>query len=582
MRTRSATVLCLIIILCLSKASMAQSPSQSTPQSADTLREKIEQLEKTEMTSRSATVQEMYKRTLARLYAEFSKAVEDDISDLKKIEATIRGAQSENNSEVAAQLKKLITERDVVNEKLKTLADDSESVVSKFSAESSRMLASTAPAALLVNQPANGFRSVANSFVSAVSGSPAPAAAVVAGPIQVQGNVNVKNNGQSVHAQNVTVVLSKVSATGEREKKAQTITDMNGDYSLALSDEPGQYIVTASVDNFAADLPVTVVATPSNNNGVDLELLVRPMGEFSRAIVGLEQAGASSAKSTQRFFMDLTLSAPLPWGKVDPFFGRRLRSWGSARITSVPQQITSGVAEFAGAFAQKVGEVKVNELAQGMEFLAGGEYRLTGSGPSRFGTFGAESSTRFTLSFIVGGGVTTPFNPRDTLEVFKVFRDAPGLPEVPDGKDFLAFVSPDRDRFFRQFYGGFRLQTYYFDYRNPDIPLKRYPATLDITYGQNEAVTGGRLRGGVIRLEGFYPLPYDKLKFINLFGTAMIKPARTKITDPLILEAAPAGTTLPADNVFLHTVPQINRDYYRVGVGIDFMSLISKWKAAKP
>jgi hypothetical protein len=305
------------------------------------------------------------------------------------------------------------------------------------------------------------------------------------------------------------------------------------------------------------------------------------MGEFSRAIVGLEQSGASSAKSTQKFFMDLTLSTPLPWGKVDPFFGRRARSWGSIRITSVPQQITTGVAEFAGAFAQRVGEVKVNELAQGVEFLAGGEYRLTGSGPSRFGSFGGDTSTRFSLSFILGGGIITPFNPRDTLEIFKVFRDAPSFPSgVPEGKDFIAFVSPDRDRFFRQYYGGFRLQTHYFDYRNPDVPLKRYPATLDITYGQNEAVTGGRLRGGVIRLEGYYPLPYEGLKFINLFGTALIKPVRTKITDPLILEAAPAGTTIPANNVFLLTVPQINRDYYRVGVGIDFMSLISKWKAA--
>jgi hypothetical protein len=93
-------------------------------------------------------------------------------------------------------------------------------------------------------------------------------------------------------------------------------------------------------------------------------------------------------------------------------------------------------------------------------------------------------------------------------------------------------------------------------------------------------VTGGRLRGGVIRLEGFFPLPYEGLKFINLFGTALIKPTRTQITEPLILEAAPTGTTVPANNVFLFTQPQINRDYYKVGVGIDLMSLISKWKAA--
>ena len=106
--------------------------------------------------------------------------------------------------------------------------------------------------------------------------------------------------------------------------------------------------------------------------------------------------------------------------------------------------------------------------------------------------------------------------------------------------------------------------------------MKRYPAVLDITFGQNEAVTGGRLRGGVLRLEGFYPLPYDGLKFINIFGTALMRLTQTNITDPLILERAPEGTTVPAANVFVQTVPQINRDYYRIGVGIDFMALIKR------
>ena len=195
--------------------------------------------------------------------------------------------------------------------------------------------------------------------------------------------------------------------------------------------------------------------------------------------------------------------------------------------------------------------------------------------------FGGQTATKLTLSFIAGGGATTPFNPRETLEVFKAFPGAPGLPSLPTGTEFVAFVSPDRDRFFRQFYGGLRLQTHYFDYRNPGIPLNRYPAQLDITYGQNEAITGGRLRGGVIRIEGFYPLPYDEMKFINLFGMALIRPIRTNITDPLILQPAPSGTIVPANNVLLITVPQMNRDYYRLGVGIDFISFVKKLGAGQ-
>jgi hypothetical protein len=579
MKSQFVTAWSVIIILCFSGVALAHHPSQDSTQSADILREKIEQLEKSDLYSRSATVREIYKHTLRRLYAEFTKALEDDISDLSKIQATIRGTQSE--SEVADQLKKLITERDVVSERLKTIMDDAASVAPKVSREAQPMLTTTAPASLLVSQPTNGI-STSTSMVSSNPGRAANSlevetkiAATPLLPANVQGNVTIKNkDGVAYDAKGVKVVLSQVGTDGTRTWKAETVTDANGDYNITVpAGAAEQCVVTASVADFSVEAPVT------NSGTANLELLIRPMGEFSRAIVGLQQTGASSAKSTQRFFMDLTLSAPLPWGESHPFFGRRARMWGSARITSVPQQITSGVAEFAGAFAQKVGDVKVNELAQGVEFLVGGEYRLTGGGASRFGTFGSQTSTRFTISFIVGGGVITPFNPRDTIEIFKVFRDAPSLPSVPEGKEFIAFVSPDRDRFFRQYYGGFRLQTYYFDHRNPDIPLKRYPATLDITYGQNEAVTGGRFRGGVIRLEGFYPLPYDHLKFINLFGTALIKPTRTQITDPLILESAPTGTTVPANNVFLFTAPQINRDYYRIGVGIDLISLISKWRA---
>jgi hypothetical protein len=572
MKSQFVPVLSLLIILCPSEVNIAQRSGESATATADTMREKIEQLEKTELTSRSATVRDMYKRTLLRLYAEFSKALENDIADVRRIEATIHGIPSENANEIAAQLKKLIVERDVVIEKLRMMKEDPDASALSFSPASQSMLATTAPAAVLTSQRA---MVVSEDSARGKNNLPAVAAAAAPPPVAVTGLVTIKNNGATFNAKGAKVVFSEVKANGDREPLAETVTDANGNYSITVTtNATSQYVVTASVAQSSVEAPF-IGASP-----VNIDLVVRPLGSFSRAIVGFEQAGASSARSTQRFFMDLTLSSPLPWGNVDPFFGRRARSWGSIRITSVPQQITTGVAEFAGAFAQNVGEVKVNELAQGVEFLAGGEYRLTGSGTSRFGSFGSETSTRFTLSFILGGGIITPFNPRETLEIFKVFPDAPSLPTIPAGKDFVAFVSPDRDRFFRQYYAGFRVQTYYFDFRNPDVPMKRYPATLDITYGQNEAVTGGRLRGGVIRLEGFYPLPYDGLKFINLFGTALIKPSRTKITDPLILEAAPAGTTVPANNVFLLTIPQINRDYYRVGVGIDFMSLISKWRAA--
>ena len=121
------------------------------------------------------------------------------------------------------------------------------------------------------------------------------------------------------------------------------------------------------------------------------------------------------------------------------------------------------------------------------------------------------------------------------------------------------------------------MQTFFFNLFN--MPMQRFPAQLDVGIGQNEFVTGGKLKGPVMRIDGFFPLPYDGLKFINIFGTAMMRPGHSVIGIPLLLQPAPEGTVVPAANVGLVALPQPNRDYYRVGFGIDLMSLIQKWAA---
>jgi hypothetical protein len=204
--------------------------------------------------------------------------------------------------------------------------------------------------------------------------------------------------------------------------------------------------------------------------------------------------------------------------------------------------------------------------------MAGVDFRLFKS-DALLPSFDGETKQKFSFSLIAGGGAITPLTPRDTIQVFKVSPDA--MARYGDrlkDKDFVAFVSSDRDRFFRQYYGGVGMRTFYYDKNGK--PLQRFPATLDITYGVNESVTRGRLRGGVIRLEGFYPLPWDKGKFIYLFGTALLKPSRSKISDPLILEPAPAGTPVPGPSTAIITIPQADRDYYRIGVGIDMIGVI--------
>jgi hypothetical protein len=339
-------------------------------------------------------------------------------------------------------------------------------------------------------------------------------------------------------------------------------------------------------------------------------------GELSRAIVGFEQAGASSVSKEQRYFFNMHISVPFPWqsGAMDRFkcrrlfkdnpeelqkcelstltesrddyiFGPKWRIWGDARVTSVPKQISEPVAAFAENFGDRVTQLKVNELAQAVEFQTGIEYRI-GAPRKLFPSFDLKTKQRFTLNFIASAGAITPTAGDDAVPIFKIPNRGTEqhrlltnrFPSLENASEqFLAFVSPDRDRFFRQFQAGFRFKTYYFSQRGNRIP--RAPGMLDVTYGVNEAVTGGGIRGGVLRFDGFYPLPFDKLSFIYLYGTALMKPVKSKINgDPLILEPVNPELGLRAfsQNVRPIVVPQIDRDYYRIGFGIDFVNILSK------
>jgi hypothetical protein len=317
------------------------------------------------------------------------------------------------------------------------------------------------------------------------------------------------------------------------------------------------------------------------------------LGETLRTIVGFEQAGASSAPSSQRFFGNFYASIPFPGISLKKAgtapkgfdFGPRVRVFSDVRITTVPQQIKSGIGEFTAQFAQQVAEVKVNEVAQATEFLAGTEIRLHGI-EKALSSFDGETLQRFTINLLFQGGATTPLTPREILDVFDIragtlnsierARLEARFPQTK-GSDYVAFTTLDRDRFFRQYYGGFRFKTYYFD--KDDKRLGRFPSTLDVSFGGNEAVTGGRFHGGVLRIDFFQSIPVGGWAgSVFFYGTFLLKPARTNIVDPLLLRPA-SGVTVPADNVAVVFSPQINRDYYRIGFGVELISLFRQLRS---
>ena len=292
--------------------------------------------------------------------------------------------------------------------------------------------------------------------------------------------------------------------------------------------------------------------------------------DVTRFIVGFEQAAASAAESEQRYFVDFTIDVGFRRGKswARGVYGPLYRTWGTVRLTSVPQQIDVPVGQFAAQFDQNVAKLKVNEVAQAGELLAGGE-RILATWPNDRSTTSLDGGG-VSMSAIVGAGVITPLDPKSSLRVFELTDDARQRLGIDPSKNYVAFVSKDRDKFFRQWYAGVRFRTHY---KSAGAP--RLDSVLDLAIGQNEAITGGHLSRAVVRIEGFYPLPVGN-GFIYLYGTVLARPKPVSETEPLLMRPAASSVVVPAPDVEVRSIPQVDKDFYRFGIGVDVLRLVKQ------
>jgi hypothetical protein len=326
----------------------------------------------------------------------------------------------------------------------------------------------------------------------------------------------------------------------------------------------------------------------------------------SWAIAGWHQAGASSAESAQNFFFDFFVTRPL--GSAPAVHENTFNIWGQVRVASSPQQRTIPLSQFVTGFAEQLGSVPVNELAQSAEFLVGVELRPFPAfgGIKRDKTTKAiisESDVVRTLGLVGFFGANGAFS--DPVTQAKVFRVPPVtspqwpnfVSQFPEYSDpafrtqapYLSLVPPDRERFYRQYGFGIRYSRYI------TKQLDAAPTMLTATAGQDQGITHGRYRGIVLKFDGFYPLPFDEASFLYLFGTANLAVAKPSQGTPLALElvSTPCGPNTPSadigvrcdvkpyqDNVALHAIPS-SRDTYRIGVGIDAIGLIRTIKNSR-
>ena len=160
-------------------------------------------------------------------------------------------------------------------------------------------------------------------------------------------------------------------------------------------------------------------------------------------------------------------AAPVQKATVSLFFSEplsaRLATWGDVRLSSIPVDVQSTLVTLPADAGKIATTLPLNQLVRSGEFLVG-------------------------VSYQVAGG-KSPGGHRSLIA-----SCSPSMPLAPTG-----------DRFFRQYYGGIHAQS------------TQRTHIVDVTLGQNEAITGGRLRGTVMRVDSFYALPVTGGNFPYLF-----------------------------------------------------------------
>jgi hypothetical protein len=389
-------------------------------------------------------------------------------------------------------------------------------------------------------------------------------------------NANASGNGRCSNGGTLTTLTVQRNS----DSGSTTTTDCSGafSYQFNLPLKEGEAVTVSAVSPAGA--------TPSN-----IRALAPPhlFGEELRAIVGYQQAGASSSNFNQNWFLDFYISRPIAFrtyaGGNGEGTDHKWRWWGNVRIASFPQPGNQTLSALATGFTAQLGALKLNQLAQGAEFVSGFEFTPWRSFPFR----GLSENTRqsFTLGLIAGFGATGFFSsPSSNVQVF--FVPPAGTPASLAFQDIygkiaserVGFIAPDVQRFPKQFLAGVRLTTHYFD--PSGMPLTSAPAMLQITAGQNQVITGGRWQGVVGRIEAFYPLPFGNrghgvagaFSSIYLFGETELRVGAAKIPPALVLQP---DTTTPAydPTVTLVTTPT-TRDTYRFGFGLDLVGFISQ------
>lgn len=418
--------------------------------------------------------------------------------------------------------------------------------------------------------------------------------------------------------------------------------------------------------------PLTVSADHDNESGGAIS--TGTTGLYTLGIGGVDITSTTVSGPQQQFFAGFSLTAPISLPgtscnrKVDPLEDR-CWVWFDPRIASMPtpKSITTlSSLTTSGAALPALGNVTLGDITQTLEFRGGLEFPIIT--PRNGVTFGNNPKARLSLSLVAGFGAVTPFNSEtgaqeldlasstascsstansgltcgNVTNAWNQLKNSTSLQgQYPNLYQTLkndcaassasasltncphlhvAFVLPNRSRFYRSYFGGFRLRTFFFkdrdsshrctvpmptlDNNTPEdkdtkrfeekkrteedekncVPEDIFPGTFDVTLGRDETVTGGRFKGIVMTLGANYPFP--GLPWLRIFGDAHLRLAQNESFQPIALPATQSPVALTDPSVIVQNVQPKDEDYFRIGFGVDlsklFGQIIKTNKPAEP
>jgi hypothetical protein len=327
--------------------------------------------------------------------------------------------------------------------------------------------------------------------------------------------------------------------------------------------------------------------SPNKNTKVDL----------SRISGGLDVSSSASVDPAARFLLDAAFDFPFSnrnQSLYNPWWGT-----GYIRLASIAQPGAISGLSSIGTYIKPLTDSTPNKLVQSIEGNFGVEYAIS---PKR--NLGLNNSYS-TVAFLIDGGIISPLSVTQanpvvygvTQEIYNYYTGTASTNALGSqaaasiisacGKVFdstkscyLAYIPQDRTRFFRNYSAGLVIKKYYYKGGNtkPEDDWT-FPGMVSATFGQNEYVTRGQLRGYVLHIEGSWPLPGTlggKLAGgFYAFGAIDTNVSdQNSSTQQFILPTAGSTVNLTSPGVAIIPVAQPNRDRYRFGLAVDIVKLV--------